>query len=314
MKGSKATRPIREFVMAKKAKVKAGDSEVSESVALVPKIKATALSKDVGPLVIRGLAEAHSAEAQAQAVLDTVEAKRYDLLSKLTMGIFKAAKADKSIDLSTSFLGKEGAQQSAYLNDQLGIALGFKEVQTINVGTPQEAKRVAWAKGVAELVLSTKEEKDTPEGKRKATIRSNFLHSLKKCAQVACSMLEDKVNGKYDEKAGTLLLSGPSIKAQFGQPSVLLNEKQTIGEGDKKVKLTEKPSFTAIAAKAGEKHGKPVHRGTNTRGNSRALANPTAAMDDIAKSFISFVNKIDKPNEKQTAILQSVRDAIDAKL
>jgi hypothetical protein len=300
--------------MAKKAKVTSGDGEVSESVALVPRIKSTAMSKDIGPLVIKGLSEAKQVEDQANSALRAVDAKRYDLLAKLTMGIVKAARADKSIDLSISFLGKEGAQQSAYLNDQLGIALGFKEVQTLNTGTPQEAKRVAWAGSVAPMVLSTKEEKDTPEGKRKSTVRSNFLHSLKKCAQVACGMLDDKINGKYDEKAGTLMLSGPAIKAQFGQPSVLLNEKQTVGTGDKQVKLTEKPSFVAVAAKAAEKHGHTVKRGSNTRGNARALANPTAAMADIAKSFISFVNKIDKPNEKQTEILQSVRDAIDAKL
>jgi hypothetical protein len=294
--------------MAKVAK-KAKDVEESKGTGLIPRIKSTAMSKDSGPMVIRGLSEAKAIEEQANAALMQVDKKRYDLLSHLTLGIIKAAKADGSIDLAKAF---GDGKDMGVLNDQLGIALGFRDVVTINAGTPQEAQRVAWSKDVAPMVTSTKEEKDTPEGKRRSTVRSNFLHSLKKCAQTACGIIENKITAKMDKQEGTLLLSGPAVKAQFGQPSVHLNEKQTVGDGDHEVKLTEKPSFVAIAAKAGEKHGKVVHRGSNTRGAQKVLSNPTEALRDIAKTFISFVKKIGKePNDKQKEILQSVQDVLD---
>lgn len=291
-----------------KAKVKASDEE---STGLVPVIKRGALSVDVGPAVIMGFAKTKTDEDMANAMLKEVDAKRYDLLSQLTAGILKAAQNDKSIDLTVAF--NKDAKAQGYLNDQLGIALGFKEVQTINPGTDKEQKRVAWSKAVAPYVLSTADEKNTDIGKRKGTVRSNFLHALKKCCQATQALIDNKINAKMDKDAGTLQLSGPAVKQIFGAPTVHLNEKQTVGTGDKAVKLTEKPSFTALAANAAEKRGSSVNRTSGTRGRSKVLSNPTEALRDIAKSFVSVVNTMkDKMTDKQREIIQGVYDQLDA--
>lgn len=290
--------------MAKKA-VK-GKAEIEESTGLVPVIRKGALSLDVGPFVIAGFAKARVDEDEANKMLKDVDAKRYDLLSQLTQGILKAARADTSIDLAVAF--SKDPKQQGYLNDQLGIALGFKEVQTLNPGTDKEAKRVAWSKSVAGYILSTAEEKATDLGKRKATIRSNFLHALKKCCMAAQSLIDNKIDVKMDKEAGTLRLSGPAVKQIFGAPTVHLNEKQTVGD----VKLTEKPSFTALAANAATKRGNVVNRVSGTRGRSKVLANPTSALEDIAKSFLSIVNTMaDKLNDKQRAVLVRVNERLD---
>lgn len=296
--------------MAKKAKVKAV-VEAEEGTGLVPVLKKSSLSVDVGPAVIIGFAKARENEEAANAMLKDVDAKRYDLLSQLTAGILKAAQADKNIDLTVAF-AKDPKKQGA-LNDHLGLCLGFKEVQTINPGTPQEAQRIAWSKSVAPYVLSTADEKDTDIAKRKSTVRSNFLHSLKKCVQAAQSLIDNKINAKMDKDAGTLLLSGPAVKTIFGAPTVHLNEKQTVGSGDKAVKLTEKPSFTALAANAANKRGHTVSRTSNTRGRQKQMANPTEALRDIAKSFLSVVNTMkDKMTDPQRKIIQDVNEALDA--
>lgn len=289
--------------MAKKTKAVEGE----ESTGLVPLIKKGALSLDVGPMVIAGFAKAMSEERQANQLLMQVSAKRYDLLGHLTAGILKAAKADSSIDLGVAFNKDPKAQ--GLLNDQLGLALGFKMVQTLNGGTKDAKERVAWSKEVSEFVLSTADEKGTDAQKIKNTLRSNFLHALKKCAQAAAGIIDAKMNAKMDDKAGTLQLSGPAVKAMFGQPSVHLNEKQTVGD----IKLTEKPSFTAIAAKAAEKRGAVVNRKSNTRGRSQQLANPTAALEDMTKAYLSMVNKLanGKLLEPQIKLMTHVRDRLD---
>jgi len=78
------------------------------------------------------------------------------------------------------------------------------------------------------------------------------------------------------------------------------------------VKLTEKPSFTALAANAATKRGSVVNRVSGTRGRSKVLSNPTAALEDIAKSFLSIVNTMaDKLNDKQRAVLVRVNERLD---
>jgi hypothetical protein len=290
--------------MAKKSKARLAEGD--ESTGLVPVIKKTAISADIGPMVIAGFAKTMADEKQANQLLMQVSAKRYDLLGHLTAGILKAAKADSSIDLGVAF--DKDPKKQGYLNDQLGLALGFKAVQTLNGGTKEEKHRVAWSKEVSEFVLSTSDEKGTDTAKAKNTLRSNFLHALKKCAQAAAGIIEQKMNAKMDDKAGTLQLSGPAVKAMFGQPTVHLNEKQTVGD----VKLTEKPSFTAIAAKAAEKRGAVIKRGSNTRGRSQQLANPTAALEDMTKAYLSMVNKLasGKLLDTQIKLMKQVQDRL----
>src|SRR6185295_5092592 len=134
--------------MAKKEKAKTTETETS-STGLVPVIKKGAMSVDVGPAVIAGLAATMRAEQEASEVLKQVGAKRYDLMGQLTLGILKAAQHDNAIDLTVAFA--KDAKQQGYLNDQLGIALGFKSVHVLNAGQKAEKKTVGWAKEVADL-------------------------------------------------------------------------------------------------------------------------------------------------------------------
>jgi hypothetical protein len=302
--------------MAKKA-VKATDQKGSAAQALlIPKLASKAISKDVGPMVIKGLAEAKRKEDEANLLEKEVASKRYDMLSHLTQGIVKAAKGDGQIDLSVAYQGgPDGVKAMGQLNDYLGLALGFKEVVTINAGTPQEMKRIVWAKAVQPYVIATKEEKGTAEGNAKESFRSNFSHLLKKCARAACTIIDNKIDAKIDKKTNTLLISGPAVKSLYGAPSVLLDEKQTVGEGDKAVKLNERPSFQSLANKGAEKHGATVKGGSNTRGGKvTAPSNPAEALMNISNSFLSFIGKVDvaKLDDKTRKTLTDVRDKLDA--
>ena len=95
---------------------------------LVP-IKKSALSVDVGPRVIHamfGMEERVGALVEELHTLRGV--KRYEQLSELTLAVAKAARADNNIDLAATYSGDKKAMEK--LNDQLGIALGFREVKS----------------------------------------------------------------------------------------------------------------------------------------------------------------------------------------
>jgi len=199
------------------------------------------------------------------------------------------------------------------LNNQIGIALGYREVVTMGEGD-KARDRVVYARAVERYFPSAKDAKDSPEAKRKATLRSNFIHMVKKCAMTAAGIIEKDMTAAMDKESGTLRLSGPAVKKQFGAGSVLLNEKQTVGEGDKAIKLTEKPSFTAIAAKAAESHGKIVHRASNTRGRQLNVS-PEDAVSGLCKSLIAAIERIGgKITDTVKTSLESVVSAIDKAL
>lgn len=299
--------------MAKAAKVSKVELEetatAATSTAVIPTIKASAMSTDVGPMVISGLATAYDDESKGRELIAGAQAKQYTLLSTLTQGILKAAKADKNIVLGIAS-GTDPKKQS-FLNDQIGIALGFKEVVTVGSGDKQK-QRVAYASTVTKFFPMPSDDKNSPEYKRKATTRSNFLHMLKKCQQAAEGILMANMDAKMDKVSGTLLLSGPGVKKQFGVESVLLNEKQTVT--DKKgveTKLTEKPSFTALAAKAKEAHGAPIHRGSNTRGAGAQLSNPSEALSALCKSVTDMLARVKEPKKAQIEAVKSLDSAIE---
>jgi hypothetical protein len=77
-----------------------GKAKKAKAFVPAPVINAKALSIDVGPRVIAGFMENASKEAEANKLLSGIASKRYDLLQQLTMGVYKAAKADKSINLA----------------------------------------------------------------------------------------------------------------------------------------------------------------------------------------------------------------------
>jgi hypothetical protein len=304
----KAKVPDAVKAIAAKATEAADKSEQKKTQALVPHLKTGALSKDLGPVVVASLAKSYQTEIEAKAALVQVEGKRYETLSQMVLGIVKAAKADTGINLAVAFADDKAAKQ--YLNDQACVALGIKEVVTVGKDD-KTVQRCTWAKGVASYFPARGDDKDAEETKRKATFRSNFIHTLAKCLKTAAGIVESDTKAEMDKKAGTLRLTGPAVKKQFGQPSVLLNEKQNIEANGKDVKLTERPSFTAIAAKAAEAHGKIVHRGTNTRGTV-IESDPGKSVQSICKSLVQAIGKLEKEPDKATQeALEGVQTAIE---
>lgn len=296
--------------MAIKAqKVVAPDPVVQTTDVIIPKIKAGAVSKDVGPAVIKALAVAYEDESKGRELIAGAQNKQYNSLSQLTQAIVKAAKADTSIDLSIASV--QDAKRQAYLNDQIGLALGYREVLTVGQGT-QQKQRVGYAASVVSFFPMPAEDKTTDAYKRKTTLRSNFLHMLKKCQLAADSIIQRDIDVKMDKASGTLLLSGPAIKKQFGAASVVLNEKQTVQDAKgEDFKLTERPSFTALAAKAKESHGGTLHRGSNTRGTGTQLSNPSAALDSLCKSMIEMLARTKEPSKAGIDCVKKVESAID---
>lgn len=290
--------------------------KVSEKKSAPPKpvvvIKAGALSTDVGPTVILGMSRSYEEEDKAKAILQQVESKRFDLLAITTQAIVKAAKADPSIDLSVTFDGEP--KKMSVLNDQLGLALGFREVTKSKDGDGKEIEKIGYAKAVLKYFPSPKDDKKAKETIRKATLRSNFLHMLKKCAQAAHAIVDQDITIKKDTASGTLLLSGPTIQAKFGQDSVLLNDKITIGEGDDAKKLNEKPSFTAIAKMGAASAGKVLTTRKDSRVDTGAV-DPETAVLSICDTVVKAIGKLKGPaGPKVVEALKSVQSAIDKAL
>jgi hypothetical protein len=294
-----------------KTETKKGPVTEKSAGAAIVSVKASALSVDVGPAVIAGLASTFKEEEKMLELQRGIESKRYDLLAQTTQAILKAATADESIDLSVAFAGD--SKKMKILNDQLGLALGFREVTTLPAtkeGGP-EVKRINWSKAVHKYFPTAKDGKDTAEYKRKDTLRSNFLHMVKKCAQAANGIMVSDAKVAVDKASGTLQLSGPAIQEKFGQETILLNEKQVIGEGENKVKLAAKPSYTAVAALGAEAAGKVLQ----TRKDSRIASNavdPATAVRSIAKSLADACGKLKLPADDETKRALSIaQNAID---
>jgi len=298
-------------------------------------LRKSALSLDVGPRVINALFHSEQRLSELTEEMHALKgAKRYEQLTALTLAIQKAAKADSSIDLTIAYSGDTKAM--ARLNDQLGVALGFREVK---LGEPDK-------NGIAYDVVVTSQavkdafpmpgenEKNCVNFARKNTFRSNFMTQLKKCTQAAHALVEKGIEAKFDEKAGTMMISGPAVKKHFGQERVLLDEKKTVGTGDAKVELSEKPSFTALAniggaavgASAATGAGGAQHRGNQPGTVAGTLAKEAqaaatgkesvdAAIVIICKSLHTALTKASATLSKAAiGALEEVANAIEVKL
>jgi hypothetical protein len=288
----------------------------SESTDIV-KVNPKAMQVEVGPKVIGMLDRALTDADKAFDYAESAKSKKYDALANMTMGIFNAAKADTNIDLSAAFSGDRKRMEK--LNNQLGIALGYREVTTVADGDRQ-VQRVVLAKSVARYFPSATENKDSPEYQRKNTFRSNFTTTVKQCAQAAEGLRQANVKAEIDEKAGTLRISGPKVKEVFGQDNVLLNENASQFGKEKDKVLTAKPSFTAIRALGGDAHDAPVHRGTNTRGTTIGASapkptDPDTNMVSLAHMLIQGLGKLEGPvSDKVREALGQVVNAVQARL
>lgn len=278
---------------------------------VIATVKTGALSTDIGPMVISGLSTAYVEEAKANAIIESVKTKRYDLLSAMTMAIVKAGKADDTINLAAAF--KDDKKGASLLNDQLGLALGFREVTTVGEGDKAKQK-IGYAKTVLKFFPGPKDEKDGPDYNRKATTRSNFLHMLKKCAQAAHGIIVSDLTMTKDKTSGTLRLEGPSLTKQFGAASVLLDEKLTVKDEKGETKLKERPSFTSIARMGAEAEGKvlPTRKQSGVGGPAIDV---DIALQSLCNSLTAALSKITtKPNAKSIEALKVAQAAITEKL
>lgn len=305
----KATQVKEKKTEAKKNEKPKAQIERSAGVAVVS-IKDSALSTDVGPMVLAGLSQTYKDEEKMLELQRSIEGKRYDLLAQTTQAILKAATEDDTIDLTATFSGDN--KKMKILNDQLGLALGFRELVVLPPTKEggEEVKRIQWAKAVQKYFPGPKDAKGSAEYTRKNTLRGNFLTLVKKCAQTASGIMATDTEVAVDKESGTLQISGPAVKEQFGAETVLLNEKQTIGEGEEAVKLKAKPSFTAVAKMGAEAQGKVIQ----VRKDSRAgpATDVGQAIRSIAKSLADACSKLKTPPDDETKRALSIaQNAID---
>lgn len=302
--------------MAQVSQTKAAKEAIADKQALdiVPKIKAGALSVDIGPKVAAILDRSLTDADESLRLEMAARGKKYEAMSLLTQGIVKAALADNTINLAAAFSGERKQMES--LMKQLGIALGFREVVTVKDGD-KEVQRVVVAKAVAKYFPNANDDTKSAEYARKNTFRANFATSVKTAAQAAEGLILSKAKFEFDSKEGTLRLTGPKVKELFGQDSVLLNENASQHGDDKK--LSQKPSFTAIRALAGEAHDAPVHRGTNTRGTTIGASeakpvDPDTNLISLAHMLIQGIGKYEGPfSAKVREAMDQVVNTIKAK-
>lgn len=309
--------------MAKKTKVQRGSKALPrvtvtvppkakaepEQALVIPVIKTKALSKDIGPVVVAALAKIQADETQAKAVLEGVQHKRHDLQARLTLAIVKAATADNTIKLADIFSADKKAKM--LLGNQIGIALGYREVFTVGEGSKAK-QTISWSTPCKQYFPNADDkDKDSPEAIAKNTFRTNWTHRITQCIQTACGIMERKLKAEMDKGTNALRLSGPGVKEQFGAASVVLNEKQNVGEGKNAVKLKEKPSFTAIAVRASEAHGNVRMQKSTAR--ATVTVDPDKAIQGMAAAFVAACEKLD-PNKLigvTRAALESVQSAVD---
>jgi hypothetical protein len=267
------------------------------------------MSVDVGPRVLASLDKTFKDEAKVNDMLTDIKAKRFDALALTTEAIVKAAKADDSINLAAAFAGD--TKQMNVLNDQIGLALGFREKVEVVDGKGAKTYKIATAKAVVKYFPGPKDDKKSLEYQRKNTFRSNFLHLVKKCAQAAHAIIEKDMKIAIDKESGTLQLTGPEVKKVFGQETVLLNDKVTVGDGENVTTLKAKPSFTAIAKLGAAAEGQTLQTRKDSRVASGAV-DPQVAVQSIAHSLVQALNKMtDKPDAKTVEALESAYSAID---
>jgi hypothetical protein len=278
---------------------------------LVPVLKSTALSLDIGPKVVAILADAARFAEESEELKRSAKEKDYEGLKLMTMGIVRAARADSSIDLSAVF-GEAKDAGKVRLNNQLYFAMGYKAPMDVGKGKV----RFTWTPNVAPFVEA--ESDADPARVKKNTVRSNLAHLLTKCIHTAIHIVENKVEVKEDKKSGTLLLSGPTIKQHFGEASVLLNEKQNVQTLNRKGEVTgtkplkAKPSYSEIARLGAEAHGKKFEK----RVDSRAVGqDPHKHIADLCASMVKALEKMPKPlNDVSRKALESAQSAIEAVL
>ncbi len=257
----------------------AGKATTGGGVALVPLPK-SALSVDVGPSCLAMLDKARADHSTATELMKGVESSKFKIASTVTLAIIKAAKADKNINLAAVYSGDNKAMNE--LHNQLGIALGTRVLKEIKDGDTKMT-RVVPSPAVANFFPPVGMKKTDPDYGRMETLRSNWITLVKRAAGTACGVVDNGLKAEMDKKAGTLRISGPAIKTQFGADAVLLNE--NISQVSKEKPLKARPSFTAVRDMGAVKHDAPAIGGksnTRTGGKEQTAQAPKPVNADVA--------------------------------
>jgi len=279
------------------ARVGAAKAQAAEKAAgelVVQRLNANALSVDVGPGVLKTLFSAAQIIEEANSAILGAKTKQYATLSLTTEAIVKAAKADPAINLNDAF-GDNKAKKK-HLTEQLLIALGVKEVFITEGGKAA----AVYTKAAKPYFPSGTDAKDGPEYKRKRTLLQNFSHLMTKCTEAAAGLMDFKADVSYDEKKGTLLISGPSVEKHFGTEKgskVALDEKQTEG-------MTKKPSFTELARVA------QVQRGVEKQARGRVNTGPATQGQGVNEPDLAIVSVFQTAAKMLEAFKGDITDAM----
>lgn len=283
----------------KAAKANAPKAKAPAKKYEIATVKAGALSTDVGPKVLSMFLGVDRAQVQIDQLRRDSMAKGYEMLSLLTQGIMHAAENDDNIDLAAYF--KEDRAAINRTGEQLRIALGISEVTELSDGVKKLTETSAASKMWSKMTK---------------TQRTNFSTMVKKCAQSALGLIDMGADVEYDDKAHTLLIEGPKVAKAFGQGQVLLNEKQTIVDGDKKVTLAMKPSFQKLADIAKVSRGiTPVKRADSRPGGAGGTGGidytKDGAFTQLAKTVVSTIEKLPTPpSSAVVTALKSIQNAV----
>lgn len=329
LKKTKAGNTVPEVLERQKAQTvaaKAATQTVSSPIAAaptstavsLPPVKAAALQRQLGPMIAKGITQfvEGDQELKAQRALQTE--RDYVLSSSITEACVNAARADQSIDL-TVMLGKDAAAKAAH-NKKIYYLLGLKDIVMRGKEGKQEAVFDWDPKTEVGKYLGVSE-KDPPEVKaKKDQYRANLSTLLTKCQKAALWLLEAKgVNFKHDNDTGTLMLTGPGVQGIYGAPVVLVNQKaeQPLRDAEGKdmgstVNLKAKPSFTDMARRAAESHGKVMVPRADSR--MKQFDDKHAQVVHMCDLFIKTLEKYEDPNDAATKALESVMTAIEQTL
>lgn len=284
-KAGKAIDPKAEAAIKAKGAAKAAEAEVKSGELVVTRLNKNALSVDVGPAVLKTIASANATIEEANQAIAAARAKQYHTLAVTTEAIVKAAKADPAINLNDAF-GDNKAKKK-HLTEQLLIALGIKEVFITEGGKAT----AVYTKAAKPYFPAGTDAKDSPEYRRKRTTLQNWSHMLSKCTEAAAGMIDIDATVEYDQKKGTLLLSGPAVEKHFGTDKgakVALDERQAEG-------MKAKPSFTELQRVA------QVQRGKEKTSRGRVNTGPAAQGQGVTE-----------PDKAIVAMLQSLAKALEA--
>lgn len=299
--------------------VEMGKLAPTESKAVaIPQVKAGALSLDLGPMIAKAIAKFTEGDKALQKARLEQNERDYTMISAITAAGVKATRADPSIDFAL-ILGKDDAKKKEVFA-KMYIATGLKKV--VRRGKPgQEVEQLDWNPDTEVGQILGESEKDAKDVKElKDSYRTNLSKKLRQAMLSALWLVETKgVNFKQDKDSGTLLLSGPGVQSIYGAPAVLLNQavNQPNRDADgadmgSKTTLKAKPSFTDIAKRAQEAHGKVLM--SLGSGRVKQFDDQHAHVVHICDMMVKVLEKYSDPNPAAQAALESALNAIEETL